>query len=350
MINLIREKRLSCGVYIASYVIEGLFRAGEGDLAWSLITSDDLHSWNEMLKHGATACLEAWGPDQKSNCSWCHPWSSCPIYLIAEYVMGLSPATPGWERIRVAPVRIQGLPDLELVVPHPLGHITARYRDGLGYDITAPLGVAVEVEAPEGVPVRVRHALSHRTPVLTPETEAFLQTMAWKERVGDGLGVWISVDDQTMCLLEGGVPVWQARCATGTNGTGSESGSLKTPLGWHNVAECVGDGAPWGRIFRSRIAGSDVWKPGDDVTSDFVLTRVLVLDGEEAGRNKGRNAAGVNVDSRDRCIYIHGTNGEGRIGIPSSHGCIRMLNDDVITLFDRVPVGTPVLISEGLAK
>ncbi len=155
IVNLIREKRLSCGVYIASYVIEGLFRAGEGDLAWDLITSDDLHSWNEMLKHGATACLEAWGPDQKGNCSWCHPWSSSPIYLIAEYVMGLSPATPGWERIRVAPARIQNLPDLDLVVPHPLGHITARYRRGLGYDITVPPGVAVEVEAPEGVTVRV---------------------------------------------------------------------------------------------------------------------------------------------------------------------------------------------------
>ena len=350
MIDLIREKRLSCGVYIASYVIEGLFRAGEADLAWSLITSDDVHSWNEMLKHGATACLEAWGPDQKGNCSWCHPWSSCPVYLIAEYVMGLSPAAPGWERIRVAPARIHDLPDLELVVPHPLGHVTARYRRDVGYEITAPLGVAVEVETPEGVPVRVRQALSHRAPVFTEETEGYLRDMGWQERVGNGLGVWVSVDDQTLWLLDGGVPVWQACCATGANGAGSESGSYKTPLGWHSVAERIGDGAPWGQIFRSRNADGGVWNPGDDVTSDMVLTRILTLNGEEPGFNQGRNADGVNVDSHDRCIYIHGTNGESRIGTPSSHGCIRMLNDDVITLFNRVPEGTPVLISEGMEK
>ncbi|MGD8424873.1 MAG: L,D-transpeptidase, partial [Gammaproteobacteria bacterium] len=34
------------------------------------------------------------------------------------------------------------------------------------------------------------------------------------------------------------------------------------------------------------------------------------------------------------------------MGVPASHGCIRMRNRDVIDLFDQVPTGTPVHILE----
>ena len=63
------------------------------------------------------------------------------------------------------------------------------------------------------------------------------------------------------------------------------------------------------------------------------------LSGEEDGINKGNG-----IDSYERYIYIHGTNEEGRIGIPSSHGCVRMKNKDVIDLYRKVEVGTLVLI------
>ena len=43
---------------------------------------------------------------------------------------------------------------------------------------------------------------------------------------------------------------------------------------------------------------------------------------------------------RLREIYIHGTSDEASIGKPSSHGCIRMKNDDIIELFDLLSAGT----------
>ena len=58
---------------------------------------------------------------------------------------------------------------------------------------------------------------------------------------------------------------------------------------------------------------------------------------------KRRNRGGI-VDSKSRYIYIHGTAEEGLIGQPASLGCIRMLNDDVIEIFNKVRVGTQVLI------
>ena len=74
---------------------------------------------------------------------------------------------------------------------------------------------------------------------------------------------------------------------------------------------------------------------------DWILTRILWLCGEEPGYNRLGE-----VDSMRRYIYIHGSPDEDRMGEPSSHGCVKMRNDNVIRLFDRVPVGTPVVIQE----
>jgi lipoprotein-anchoring transpeptidase ErfK/SrfK len=43
-------------------------------------------------------------------------------------------------------------------------------------------------------------------------------------------------------------------------------------------------------------------------------------------------------------VGIHGTGIPGSIGTWASHGCIRMTVPDVVDLYPRVPVGTPVLI------
>lgn len=348
MLELIRERRLSCGVYIASYVIEACFRNGAPELGYALITSSDEHSWHEMLSHGATACMEAWGPDQKWNTSWCHPWSSSPVYLLAEHVLGLSPAQPGWETVRFAPTPIEGLPPIQLTVPHAHGAITVRHVPGEGYAITLPTDVPVEIDAPEDVTVRERHAVSHDAPQpLSREDRDLLAEHGWQKRVGwNKRALWVSVGDQMAYLLDGWTPVWQARCATAAAGTGGVLDSLCTPLGWHHIFEKIGKDAPRGQVFRARKATGEIWKPGGDTEEDLVLTRILQLTGEEMGKNLGKTEDGVCVDTLERCIYIHGTNAPDMLGVPSSHGCVRLHNDDVIDLFSKVAEGTPVLITE----
>ena len=75
---------------------------------------------------------------------------------------------------------------------------------------------------------------------------------------------------------------------------------------------------------------------------DWILTRILWLSGLEVGRNR----FGA-VDTMARYIYIHGCPEEDPVGTPGSHGCVRMHNADLISLFDRVSVGTRVTITEG---
>lgn len=172
-------------------------------------------------------------------------------------------------------------------------------------------------------------------------TWRYLQGLGWDERVGAGLAVWVSVEEQMFRVLRGREIVWAEPCATAAKGTGSVKGSNQTPLGWHTIKRKTGDGAPWGQVFRGGQATNEIWQPGQSTKEDLVLTRVLFLDGLEPGKNKGGN-----VDSYDRYIYIHGTNDEAKIGTPSSHGCIRLMNDAVIDVYNLLPTGTPVLITE----
>ena len=73
---------------------------------------------------------------------------------------------------------------------------------------------------------------------------------------------------------------------------------------------------------------------------DWILTRILWLSGRERGYNKSGD-----IDSLRRYIYIHGTPDSEPMGIPASHGCIRMRNTDLIELFEQVEQGTEVDIT-----
>ena len=147
---------------------------------------------------------------------------------------------------------------------------------------------------------------------------------------------------QRLGLLEDGRLVFEAAISTALNGLGCEEGSYRTPTGWHRIHHCIGAGAEPGTVFRHRVATGEVWR-GETREEDLILTRVLTLDGLEDGWNRGPG-----LDSLERFIYLHGTNQEGQLGLPVSHGCLRLSNADVADLFELVSPGDPVLIAGDL--
>jgi len=147
---------------------------------------------------------------------------------------------------------------------------------------------------------------------------------------------------QRLGLLEGGRLVFETAISTARNGLGCEQDSYRTPTGWHRIHARIGAGAETGSVFRNRVATGEVWR-GEPRDEDLILTRVLTLDGLEEGRNRGPGH-----DSLARFIYLHGTNQEGQLGTPVSHGCVRLANAAVTKLFDLVREGDPLLISEDL--
>jgi UDP-N-acetylmuramate--alanine ligase len=127
--------------------------------------------------------------------------------------------------------------------------------------------------------------------------------------------------------------------STAANGLGCRENSFMTPTGWHRFARRIGAGAVAGTVFRGREATGEIWG-GEPSDEDLILTRVLTLEGLEPGVN-----AGSGVDSRERFIYLHGTNQEGDLGRAVSHGCVRLSNEGITTLFDAVQEGDAVLIA-----
>jgi UDP-N-acetylmuramate--alanine ligase len=177
----------------------------------------------------------------------------------------------------------------------------------------------------------------------SPPALADLVALA-RERAAAALGplperlIVVAVDHQRLYLVERGRVIADYPVSTAAAGVGGAEGSLRTPPGVHRVDRRIGGGQPARMIFVDREPTGARWN-GEPVNQDLILSRILTLDGQEEGTNRGPGC-----DSRSRFIYIHGTNHEQALGTPASHGCIRLANRDVIDLYDLVAAGDPVVI------
>ena len=154
----------------------------------------------------------------------------------------------------------------------------------------------------------------------------------------------INISSQTLTVFDEEQQLISFSVATARKGAGEQNGSEQTPRGWHVIRAKIGANQPVNTVFVARRPTGEIYSPtlrAQAPERDWILTRILWLSGLEPGRNRLRT-----VDTMRRYIYIHGCPDEEPMGIPSSHGCIKMHNQDVIRLFDTVPVGTRVLIQE----
>jgi lipoprotein-anchoring transpeptidase ErfK/SrfK len=154
--------------------------------------------------------------------------------------------------------------------------------------------------------------------------------------------IMIMAEHQLMRCYENDIIVKTYPVSTGKNGLGELSGSECTPRGWHRIHSIIGLDNKINSVFVGRQWTGEIYShllaskfPG----RDWILTRILQLDGLEPGRNKGGQ-----VDSLDRYIYIHGTPDSTLLGAPGSRGCVRMRNEDIIELAKWVKINSRVCI------
>lgn len=153
----------------------------------------------------------------------------------------------------------------------------------------------------------------------------------------------LSIKKQVLTLYESRA-IKEFSISTALNGAGEQSGSGCTPRGLHIIRAKVGDHLPLNAVFVGRRFTGEIYS--EELARrfpkrDWILTRILWLSGKEPGCNRLGS-----VDTMRRYIYIHGTPDSEPMGIPASHGCIRMRNADVMSLYDLVPVGTELFIEE----
>ncbi|WP_432473271.1 L,D-transpeptidase family protein [Amphritea sp. HPY] len=154
----------------------------------------------------------------------------------------------------------------------------------------------------------------------------------------------LSLSQQSLKLMEGDVCLCRYIVSTALRGAGEQKNSEQTPRGAHYVRAKIGHDRPLNAVFVGRRFTGEIYSP--ELAQrfpgrDWILTRILWLCGNEPGRNRLGN-----VDTMQRYIYIHGTPDTEAMGVPLSHGCIRMRNSDLVDLFDRVALGTSIQIEE----
>lgn len=154
----------------------------------------------------------------------------------------------------------------------------------------------------------------------------------------------ISITDQTLKLMQGEKLRSEFLVSTALNGAGETKNSGCTPRGDHYIRAMIGEGLPLNAVFVGRRFTGEIYNPKLAETfpeRDWILTRIMWLCGTEIGKNRLSH-----VDSMQRYIYIHGTPDTEPMGVAKSHGCIRMRNSDLVSLFELVTTGTPVSIEE----
>src|SRR5437016_11110033 len=144
----------------------------------------------------------------------------------------------------------------------------------------------------------------------------------------------VSVPDQQLALIDRGKLVSKYSISTSKFGLGDSNGSYRTPPGVLFVSAKFGDHLPAGAVIKNRMSTGEIVNPNAP-GRDAIVSRVIWLRGMEQ----------QNHSARDRCIYIHGTPEERRIGTVASFGCIRMRSKDVIALYDLAHIGMHVTVT-----
>lgn len=155
----------------------------------------------------------------------------------------------------------------------------------------------------------------------------------------------ISIGKQVLTLFDDkNHQIRQYQISTASNGPGEKKNSECTPRGLHRIRAKIGAAQMPNTVFVGRRSTGEIYSPKlkqQHPGRDWILTRIMWLCGTQPGFNRLGN-----VDTMQRYIYIHGCPDEDNMGSPGSHGCIKMRNQDVMELFDRVSVGTLVDIRE----
>lgn len=156
--------------------------------------------------------------------------------------------------------------------------------------------------------------------------------------------ITVDITAQRLRLQQDGEVVMDVAVSTAKNGAGEVNGSECTPRGLHRIRGKIGGNCATNTVFVGRRPTGEIFSEAlrtEHPKRDWILTRILWLCGMESGHNRGGS-----VDTMRRYIYIHGCPDSDAMGIPGSHGCVKMHNHDIIRLFDMITVGTSVLILE----
>ncbi|WP_343305491.1 alpha-L-rhamnosidase C-terminal domain-containing protein [Chitinophaga niabensis] len=148
--DFIRSRGMACSVYGSQFLMDAVYDAGDDQYGLSLLNSQALRSWYNMIRAGSTITMEAWDNKYKPNQDWNHAWGAVPANIIPRKLMGIEPIAPGWAACRIKP-QLGDLPWAKIKVPTIKGDILAAYEQSPGrlvMKITIPSNTTAQVVLP----------------------------------------------------------------------------------------------------------------------------------------------------------------------------------------------------------
>lgn len=130
IIKLIEKKGFSCGVMHSYFVLRALECVGAYEQVYRMLVNEGEHGWVNMIREGASSCLEVWGKDQKWNISLCHPWASAPISVIVEVIAGICLKPQNEKGFEFHPHVPDELSEFSIRVPFRGKQLTVCKKDG----------------------------------------------------------------------------------------------------------------------------------------------------------------------------------------------------------------------------
>ncbi|MBF9149778.1 alpha-L-rhamnosidase [Novosphingobium jiangmenense] len=150
-----RGNHLSTGFLGTPHILDALVMAGQEATAISLLTQRSYPSWGYMVEKGATSMWERWNSDQGDvgmNSRNHYAFGAIGDFLFRR-IAGIAPATPGFGRVRIAPIMSPVLGSGGATYQSVRGTIRTDWtaRDGrFRLDVELPAGVEGEVILPGG--------------------------------------------------------------------------------------------------------------------------------------------------------------------------------------------------------
>jgi alpha-L-rhamnosidase len=143
------SRKMACSVYAAQYLFDGLFQNDASTEALALITAPNDRSWKHMVESGTTITWEAWDQKYKTNQDWNHAWGAAPANLLARYLLGAEPLSPGWSRALIRP-HLGNLKSAEGKIPTPKGPLQILWKNGSTFKMSVklPPGISAKLELP----------------------------------------------------------------------------------------------------------------------------------------------------------------------------------------------------------
>jgi alpha-L-rhamnosidase len=140
VVSFVKSRGMACSVYGAQFLLEGLYKSGEADYAFNLLTSTSDRSWWNMIRSGSTITLEAWDMKYKPNSDWNHAWGSAPANIISREMWGIKPVKPGYSEVMIKP-QLSKISSSRILVPTIKGGIAAEFNSSAiseTFSITLP--------------------------------------------------------------------------------------------------------------------------------------------------------------------------------------------------------------------